>query len=196
MLLVTAFIGPAGVGPLSAQSGTSVFTEPDQLWVVGGYQVPAIADTFALMSASRYPVLELGTALSFRSPLTRNIDLTIYIYPLPAEVDDPVQSEFETAVAAIYQYAASRGPEWSVSMKREEGFVQELDDGGSLTGMMAEAEYYRSAQTSRTFAYVFQKADFILKYRITYDSDVPEDLWDYLEGWMRATASLIERYPG
>ena len=187
------------LGPWSVDAqvgGTSIFTEPDQLWVGGGVQAPAVADTFALMRVSRFPVTELGVAFGYGGPYMRNLDLTIYVYPPPASAEDPVSAEFAQAVMDIVRYAAQRQPEWSVSVKREEATELELEDGSLLSGMVAEAEYVRSGSTSRSIAYVFLKSGLVMKYRITYDLGGPDELPSHLDSWLRRTASVIDRYPG
>ena len=176
--------------------GTSIFEEPDQLWVGDGVRAPAVADTFALVSVRRFPITELGMAFGYDGPYLRNLDLTIYVYPPPAGVEDPLQSEFEQVVRDIHTYASQRNPAWSVTMRREEPYELELENGELLEGMVAEAEYFRSAQTSRTIAYLFEKSGFLLKYRITYDSGAPRELSSHLDAWLLITARRIGPYPG
>ncbi len=184
----------AGAGTAQSES-TSIFQGPDNLWVIDGLTVPAIADTFALIEVNRYHLVELGIGLVYSSPLQNNLNLTIYAYPPPQDVEDPVLAELTQAVEDIQGYAATRRPPWSVTMKNDGApFSQPLDDGAVLDGYAAEAEFVRSGRTSRTFAYVFEKAGRILKYRITYDEDARSDLWEYLDRWMLETASTIQSY--
>ncbi len=175
---------------------TSIFQAPELPWVINGFSVPPIADTFALMEVTRYQVAELGFSLTYSGPLQRNLDLSIYVYPPRSEGDDRVQAELAVATSEIHRYAASRRTPWTVSIKSEGPYSQPLRDGGTLEGFMVEAEYFRSGQTSRTFAYVFEIEGHILKYRITYNSDAREDLWEYLDRWMRQTASDIRLVDG
>lgn len=189
--LMTSF---SATGVVAQFRGTSIFEEPDQLWVGNGVQAPAVADTFALVSVRRFTITELGMAFEYDGPYLRNLDLSIYVYPPPDGVEDPVQSEFEQAIRDIHMYAAQRNPAWSVAMRREEPYELTLENGELLVGMVAEAEYFRSGQTSRTIAYLFEKSGFVLKYRITYDSGAPAELPTHLDAWLLITASRIQRY--
>ena len=183
---------------LTAQSApTSIFQAPERPWVIDGFDVPPIADTFALVEVTRYQVVELGFGLVYSGPLQRNLDLTIYVYPIRDDVEDPLAWEMSRALSEINRYAETRRPAWAVSEVSEGHYAKLLDDGTSLDGLMLQAEYLRSGQTARTFAFVFEREGYVLKYRITYNADAREDLWEYLDRWMLETASTIRpRNPG
>jgi len=181
----------------AAAQPTSIFEAPDRAWVINGFRVPAIADTFALMEVNRYQVVELGFSLVYSGPLQRDLDMTIYVYPPRVDGEDFLRAELAAAVDEMQRYAASRRNPWTMSIKTEGAYSQPLSSGETLEGLMAEAEYFRAGQTSRTFAYVFERDGHILKYRITYDSGAREDLWEFLDRWMIETASTIrEVVPG
>lgn len=191
--LAVALVGLCGLGAALEAQERSIFDTGDELWVVGDVQVPAVADTFVLMRVQRYSQLSLGVGLVYGGPLSQGLQLSIYIYPPPTGVVNAVMFEFESAVRDVRAYARQRS-EMTVTVKKEEPYT--LSTGGvTLDGMFAEAEYTQSGSTRRSLVYVFEKDGFILKYRVTHDSDAPPELQDHLDAWLRATAQQIQRYP-
>ena len=172
----------------------SIFDSGGHLWVVGDVQAPAVADTFALLRVQRYPLLSLGVALTYDGPLVRNLELTVYVYPIPPDAADAVGTEFDSAVQEIHEYAQRR-ENMSVTVHRIEAFSLTVDGGLTLEGMFAEAEYALSGRTRRTLLYVFEKSGLILKYRMTHESSDPPELQGHLDEWLRLTAAQIRPYP-
>ena len=191
--LAVAFSAP-GARSVEAQDN-SIFESRGHLWVVGDVQVPAVADTFALMRVNRYPLLSLGVALNYAGPLVRNLELTVYVYPVPPDVEDPVTKEFAGAVQEIRDYAGTQR-NMTVTVTREGPFSLSTDGGLILDGMFAEAEYVLSGRTRRSLLYVFEKSGLILKYRITHESTDPPELQAHLDEWLKLTAEQIDKYPG
>ena len=181
--------------PSAAASQETIFDVPDQPWVAGEVEVPAVADTFALIRVDRYVNLGLGVGLHYVTPLYNNIDLSIYVYPPRPNASRPAETEFHQAVSDIREYASQQ--EWSVDVQRQEPYTLETTGGASMEGFVAEATYSRGSGSARSWVYVFEKEGLILKYRITYDdSGAPPELEEHLMRWIAETAEEITRYEG
>ncbi|MDX1494109.1 MAG: hypothetical protein R3253_08630 [Longimicrobiales bacterium] len=193
LALAVALVG--AVVPSAAASQETVFDVPDQPWVAGEVEVPAVADTFALVRIERYPDLSLGVGLHYGTPFYGNIDLSIYVYPPRPNASRPAETEFHQAVSDVREYASRQ--EWTVDVRRQEPFTLETPAGTSFEGFVAEAVYTQGRDSARTWVYVFEKEELILKYRITYaEGGAPPDLDERILRWVAQTAEGITRYQG
>jgi hypothetical protein len=59
----------AGAPACLEAQGTSVFEFTEEVWVIQGIEIPAVADTFAILQISTWPFRELGFAAKYQTPL-------------------------------------------------------------------------------------------------------------------------------
>lgn len=164
--------------PASAQS---VFDRRSDDFTFAGVTFPAVVDTFAVLSVSRWPQVSMGVAIHYASPIASRSNFDVYVYPVPdsllqrtSEVDR-LEAEFAEALAGISEYREGR-----------DGVTVELDyeepsgmawDGVQYHGLMGMTTLTRGTEVRRSLAYVFEKDGHFIKYRISF----AREQWDGLE---------------